>query len=1049
MAADGRLLFDTKVDSSGFEKGVSSLSSAAAASVAAISAAFTAAAGAAVKIGSAYEESLQKVATIADTSLVSIDSISSSVTALSSEVGASANELNEALYQAISAGADTADAVSLVEVAVKSAKGGFTDTATAVDGLTSVLNTYGMATKDAEGLANKFLITQNKGKTSFGELASSIGGVAPLAATAGVSVEDLLSSVASLTAGGIATSEAMTGIKAALSAIISPSSEASKAAERLGIDFSVAGLQSKGWVGFLEEISAKTGGSTEEMASLFGSVEALNSVLSLTSENGMGLLNDTLAEMSTNTTALENAFTTMTDTLNGDIDKAKSSLQGLGISVYDGISEKVRGAVQLATGYIGELQAAYENGGLDALADKVGDVLARASAEIVNYTPDIVSGAVSLIQSFAKGLLDNAGEISKAAVSAAFEFAYGVLDALTVLADTAVQFITSLGNDIGKEAPRLIPAAVECVLTIGRGLLDNFDPLLESAEQLIVGLQTGLINSIPKLLEAAPDIIMGLASALINTAVTLMVDAPAKILSNIADGMESYSWDNTAETVMDKVASAYENAVDSVADRLSDVGESVNKLLFPKEYEDIDTSEYEQYTKNQLTSIINSTQDSLDYYKTALSALESNGYDFSLLPDDMLAQLSEEFGEENLGALDILLSQRIDRLTDSKVEMLAAYRKLQETDAENKLNGYENAQKYALEMAAQYKNQSDEAIKNAERIKTAAQEFESNSNNGVKTGAEAAEEMSEKIKARWQEIADYTEIGLYTEEQALAERIKFVQTYFPKYNAESHKYYKQIFDDQERIAEESAERQKNIVSDGLSKLVDEYDEAMSKIEDRRKKYKERLLDISGSLFDVTTEKDKDGNEVKTYTVNDIDEQIRKMRAYHDDIKKLKEDGASYSLLDELNSLGADEAMIFADRIANMSETERKEIMALYSERDKVAEELSADMYGSEAQKLTDEFDKAMKTLANDAYQAGILSAEEFSKAFNETLKLKMNDDAAAQFFVNASQFGGNQSPNQNFSVVVEPQKTEIYLDNKLVGECVTEYQSSEQRTQGA
>lgn len=1048
MAADGRLLFDTKVDSSGFEKGVSGLSSAAVTSAAAIAAAFTAAAGAAVKIGSAYEESLQKVATIADTSIVSIDSLSSSVTALSAEVGTSANELNEALYQSISAGADTAEAVSLVEVAVKAAKGGFTDTATAVDGLTSVLNTYGMATKDAESLANKFLITQNKGKTSFGELASSIGNVAPLAATAGVSVEDLLSSVASLTANGIATSEAMTGVKAALSAIISPSSEAQKAAERLGIDFSAAGLQAKGWVGFLEEISAKTGGSTEEMASLFGSVEALNSVLSLTSENGMGLLNDTLAEMSTNTTALEDAFTTMTDTLNGDIDKAKASLESLGISVYNGISEKVRTAVQLATGYIGELQAAYESGGLDALSDKVGDVLARASAEIVNYTPDIVSGAVSLIRSFAQGLLDNAGEISKAAVSAAFEFAYGLLDALPVLADTAVQIITSLSGDIANSAPQLIPAAIECVMTIARGLLDNTSALIDSAEQLIISLAESLVESVPIIVDAAPDIIIGLASALINVGSTLMLEVPTKILDTVADGMKEYNWDNIAEDVMDKISSAYENAVDSVTDRLTAVGESVNKLLFPDKYEDIDTSEYEQYTKAQLTSIINSTQDSLDYYKSALEQFQNNGYDISLLPDDMLAQLSEEFGEDNLGALDILLTQRIDRLTDSKVEMLAAYRKLQDTDAENKISGYDNAKKYALEMAAQYKAQSDEAMKNAERIKTAAQEFESNSNSGIKTGAEAAEEMSEKIKARWQEIADYTEIGLYTEEQALAERIKFVQTYFPKYNAESHKYYKQIFDDQEKIAEESTEKQQNIVADGMAKLVNEYDDAMSKIEDRRKKYKERLLAIGGDLFDVTTEKDKDGNEVTTYTVNDIDEQIKKMREYHNDIKKLKEDGASYGLLDELNSLGADEAMVFADKIAKMSETERKEIIGLYKERDKVAEELSADMYGSEAQKITDEFDAAMKTLADDAYHAGVLSAEEFAKAFNETLKLKMDDDAAAQFFVNASQFSGNQTAEQRLNVVVEPQKTEIYLDNKVVGECVTEYQTAEQRTQG-
>ena len=969
MAADGRLLFDTKVDSSGFEKGVSALSSAAVKSAAAISAAFTAAAGAAVKIGSAYEESLQKVATIADTSIVSIDSLSGSVTALSAEVGTSASELNEALYQAISAGAATADAVSLVEVAVKSAKGGFTDTATAVDGLTSVLNTYGMATTDAESLANKFLITQNKGKTSFGELASSIGNVAPLAATAGVSVEDLLSSVASLTAGGIATSEAMTGIKAALSAIISPSSEAQKAAERLGIDFSAAGLQAKGWVGFLEEIAVKTGGSTEEMASLFGSVEALNSVLSLTSENGMGLLNDTLAEMSTNTTALEDAFTTMTDTLNGDIDKAKASLQGLGISIYNDISEKVRQAVQLATGYIGELQSAYESGGLDALSSKVGDVLARASAEIVNYTPDIVNGAVSLIRSFAQGLLDHADEISEAAVTAAFEFAYGLLDALPVLADTAVELLTALSDDIGKEAPQLIPAAVECILTIAQGLLDNFDPLLDSAEQLLVGLCKGLVDAVPKLLEAAPKIIFSLGSALIDSAKTLWIDLPADMLKTVIDGIKNFDFKQACAEWANNCVDAYNKAVDGCTEALIEIGDKVTGYV---------------------------------------SGGHSHGG-------------AGSGGRRDGSSGD---TTPISQTAGDNVVVMAQY--------------YERHGKRALEAA---KIAQEEQEKYEKELREKQKEKE-------KIAAEIAEEQAEKIKARWQEISDYTEIGLYTEEQALNERIKFVQTYFPKYNSESHKYYKQIFDDQEKIAEDSTEKQQNIVADGMANLVKEYDDAMTVIEDRRRKYKERLLAIGGDLFDVTTEKDKDGNEVTTYTVNDIDEQIKKMREYHNDIKKLKEDGASYGLLDELNSLDTDEAMVFADKIANMSEAERKDIISLYKERDKVAEELSTDMYGSEAQKITDEFDKAMKTLADDAYHAGVLSAEEFAKAFNETLKLKMDDDAAAQFFVNASQFSGNQSPEQRLNVVVEPQKTVIYLDNKVLGECYTEYQHNEDRTQG-
>ena len=122
----------------------------------------------------------------------SIDASSSEIMELSNRTGAAASDLNEALYSAISAGADTAHATELVETAVKAARGGFTDTETAVDGLTSALNAYGMATTEANGLANKFSVTQNLGKTTFGELAGSIGQVAPTANAAGVSIDDLL-----------------------------------------------------------------------------------------------------------------------------------------------------------------------------------------------------------------------------------------------------------------------------------------------------------------------------------------------------------------------------------------------------------------------------------------------------------------------------------------------------------------------------------------------------------------------------------------------------------------------------------------------------------------------------------------------------------------------------------------------------------------------------------------------------------------------------------------------------------------------------------------
>lgn len=271
------------------------------------------AAGAAYSVKAAvdYQQSLAKVATLADTSKKSLEQLSKEVIDVSNKTGVASTEINEALYQAISAGADTAHATELVEIAVKSSIGGYTDAATAVDGLTTVLNAYGMQTQDAEKIANQMLITQNLGKTTFGELAKSVGKLSPIMNSAGLKSEEMFASLAALTANGIQTSEAVSGMKAAISNIIKPSGEAQKMAQKLGINFSAAALQSKGLSGFMADLKEKTGGNLDTMSKLFGSVEGLNAVLALTSDSGGALLNKSLAEMGTNTEALNNAFKTM------------------------------------------------------------------------------------------------------------------------------------------------------------------------------------------------------------------------------------------------------------------------------------------------------------------------------------------------------------------------------------------------------------------------------------------------------------------------------------------------------------------------------------------------------------------------------------------------------------------------------------------------------------------------------------------------------------------------------------------------------------------
>ncbi|MCW8918971.1 MAG: phage tail tape measure protein [Gammaproteobacteria bacterium] len=267
----------------------------------------------AAKESATFGAKMAEVSTLLDDTS-GVDGMKDAVRQLSLEYGGDVNANAQALYDIISAGAsDSATATEQLRVANQLAMGGMTDVNIAADGLTSALNAYGAAAGGAANVSDAFFTAVKAGKTTVGELSDSIGTVAPMAKTAGVSLDELLASVAALTAGGVSTRESMTQMKAALTSIIKPSKEALDLATELGIEFNVAALQTKGWAGFLDEVKTATGGNVESMGKLFGSVEGLNAVLTLTGE-GSQKFAETMEEMGKKTGATAEAVEKMMDT---------------------------------------------------------------------------------------------------------------------------------------------------------------------------------------------------------------------------------------------------------------------------------------------------------------------------------------------------------------------------------------------------------------------------------------------------------------------------------------------------------------------------------------------------------------------------------------------------------------------------------------------------------------------------------------------------------------------------------------------------------------
>ena len=312
-----------------------------------------------------FEDSMAIVRTIADTSAVSMEELSAAALETSSVTGQAATEIAAAAYSAISAGVDTADAIGVVEQAAKAAKAGLSDTETVIDGLTSAMNAWKISYSDAETVLNKMIVTQNVGKTTIDQLASSLGNVTGIAPQVGVSLEEILAATAAMTKNGYQTGVSMNALKAVMSAVIKPTSEAAEAAKEMGLQFDAAALRSKGLIGFLEDVAAKTGGSEDKLAKLFGSVEALGGVMLLTG-TAADDFNDALSQIGDSAGALDAAFDTRTSsraeqlamalnraknaaiefgqTLAPYIDRGANAIEGLA-KWMDGLSESQKTAL--------------------------------------------------------------------------------------------------------------------------------------------------------------------------------------------------------------------------------------------------------------------------------------------------------------------------------------------------------------------------------------------------------------------------------------------------------------------------------------------------------------------------------------------------------------------------------------------------------------------------------------------------------------------------------------------------------------------------------
>ena len=396
---------------------------------------------------------------------VDADTLKPKLASLSNELSGQVSQLDllSASYDVASAGfGEVTQLTDVLKASQLGATGGFSDLATVADATTSVLNAYGLESDQAAKLVDGFIQTQNDGKIVVDQYAQQIGRLAPIAAGAGVGIDELNAAISTVTATGVPVESTFAGLRQVIASIQKPTSEAAKAAEKLGIDFSATALKTKGLSGVLAEVVEKGGASEETLALLFGSVEARTAILPL--------LNDQLVSF------------------NKNLENQASAQNKAAIAAFE--------AQNTIQGQLTRLGSAFTN--LTTEGSEFG-IIIRESLKVAAVTVEALGAAFKIVLAPVRAVSAAAGEIGKVigealgidATNVLFDLEQGwigIKEAITEASDRAIFIGKVIGGVIGN-AIKVVAAFINDVRTkvgnLAQGIVNFFRQAFEKIVSFI------------------------------------------------------------------------------------------------------------------------------------------------------------------------------------------------------------------------------------------------------------------------------------------------------------------------------------------------------------------------------------------------------------------------------------------------------------------------------------------------------------------------------------------------------------------------------------
>lgn len=530
--ADYSITGDTKLDTSGFTNGVSTMTVAAGTLVADLVKSATGKmaglATSAVSVGQGFEAAMSQVAATMGKSTDEIQSLTDTAKELGRTTKFTASEAADALNFLALAGYDAEKAAEVLPSVLDLAAAGAMDLGYASDLVTDAMSALRIeATKtNVDEFGDKLAMAASKANANVAQLGEAILTVGGTAANLKNGTTELTTALGLLANVGIKGAEGGTHLRNIILSLQSPVDDAAELMDALGLAVYDADGNMRGLDEILTDLNASMEGMTQGekdsiINRLFNKTDlaAVNGLLEAQGEQW----NTLAAYIDSADGAMSQMAVTQIDNLQGAITIAQSALEGLELALYEQIEPTLSAAVSMGTEILTALTDAMEEGGPEAMMAAAGGIIGELMQGITDALPGLVSAGVEAIAQLAEGIVTATPQMLTSAAEIVSALVQSLSTALPQLVSTGLAMITQLGEGLKKGLPEFLAQALPVVADFASGLRDNIGQIVDTGIEFILNLAQGLADGLPTLIEQLPGIVSDIAGIINDNAPKLLM----------------------------------------------------------------------------------------------------------------------------------------------------------------------------------------------------------------------------------------------------------------------------------------------------------------------------------------------------------------------------------------------------------------------------------------------------------------------------------------------------------------------------------------------